>query len=598
VADAFARYVLGLEGGATHSTAVLLDSDGTSVQELRAGPLNLQLQDDACIVAGWHALAAKLIAPPGAVGAFLAGCATAAEQHRVKTLVATVWPAAMAVAGSDIQASHTAAFDGGGQGSPVLDADGILLVCGTGAAAWGQRGDRSCRQDGWGHVAGDLGSGYWMGHEALRAAFRQYDRAGKPTALCQWVLEHLGINTMRELTAWSLTADKAEIAALCPLLFEHRRQTDVKGIIQNAADALADTAVAAAKRLRWRHPRIAVNNGIAAQQPAFLRLIRAATLRLRPGATVELAGRPGCWGAARRAQALLTTDNVTVADSATPATPAALLDGRALQTSPTEQRNPRSAGLDRKTTAEIVDVMLAEETRTVPAIRRQRDQLVAAVEMIGDSLAGGGRLFYIGAGTSGRLGVLDAAECPPTFGCPQSQIQGIIAGGQRALYQSAEGAEDDAGVGHRVINERRVEARDAVVGIAASGSTPFVLGGLAAAHAIGARTILVTFNPSAPFTLPGDRFLKLAVETGPEIVTGSTRLKAGTATKLILNIFSTVNMVRLGKVVDNLMADLDPSCIKLHDRMIRIYMELSGLDYAAACQALEAVDWKLRDLLN
>jgi N-acetylmuramic acid 6-phosphate etherase len=203
-------------------------------------------------------------------------------------------------------------------------------------------------------------------------------------------------------------------------------------------------------------------------------------------------------------------------------------------------------------------------------------------------------LFYVGAGTSGRLGVLDASECPPTFRTDPEMVQGIIAGGQRALWEAVEGAEDDPAAGARAIEYRGVNGRDTVVGIAASGRTPFVWGALREAKHRGAATVLLCFNPNVIIPRADRPTLVIAPAIGPEILTGSTRLKSGTATKLILNIFTTLAMVRIGKVLGNLMIDVKASNIKLRDRAVRIVRELAGVDYPTAEAALLKSQWKIK----
>ncbi|MBE3068620.1 MAG: N-acetylmuramic acid 6-phosphate etherase [Planctomycetes bacterium] len=241
----------------------------------------------------------------------------------------------------------------------------------------------------------------------------------------------------------------------------------------------------------------------------------------------------------------------------------------------TEQRNPRSRDIDRRTTLEIVDIINAEDRGVARAVGRQRRAIARAVDLVVESLRQGGRLFYVGAGTSGRLGVLDASECPPTFGTPPSMVQGIIAGGRRALVRAAEGAEDHPEDGAAAIDRRRLKPRDVVVGIAACGLTPFVRGAVERARRLGARTVFVTCAPEVARQIEADVVITAVV--GPEVVTGSTRMKAGTATKLVLNTLTTAAMIRLGKVYGNLMVDLRATNAKLRDRSERIVAELTGL---------------------
>lgn len=261
----------------------------------------------------------------------------------------------------------------------------------------------------------------------------------------------------------------------------------------------------------------------------------------------------------------------------------------------TERRNPSTREIDLADTPTIVRLM-NEEDRLVPdAVSRVADDIARAVDLIVDRLHKGGRLFYAGAGTSGRLGVLDAAECPPTFGTQPDLVQGIIAGGPDALVRSQEGAEDRRADGASSLDERGASSNDVVVGIAASGVTPFVHGALDRAREVGAATIFFSCNPQAAEKTDVD--VVIAPVVGPEVITGSTRLKAGTATKLVLNTLTTAAMIRLGKVYENLMVDLTPSCDKLRDRSRRILIDLAGVDGAEADRLLDDAEGELKTAL-
>ncbi|MCJ7543965.1 MAG: N-acetylmuramic acid 6-phosphate etherase [Phycisphaerae bacterium] len=246
----------------------------------------------------------------------------------------------------------------------------------------------------------------------------------------------------------------------------------------------------------------------------------------------------------------------------------------------TERRNVASRHIDRLSALQIVDLINAEDRRVAPAVGRQRRKIAAAVEMIAAALVAGGRLFYVGAGTSGRLGVLDASECPPTFGTGPWQVQGIIAGGRRALVRSVEGAEDRPADGAAAIDRRHVGRRDVVVGIAACGLTPFVRAAVRRARRRGAGTVFITCAPQVAREIEAD--VTITAVVGPEVVTGSTRMKAGTATKLVLNTLTTAAMIRTGKVYGNLMVDLRATNAKLRDRSRRIVVEVTGLGRRAA----------------
>ena len=259
----------------------------------------------------------------------------------------------------------------------------------------------------------------------------------------------------------------------------------------------------------------------------------------------------------------------------------------------TERRNPRTAEIDRASALEIVDLIAAEDAGVPAAVAGARVEIAQAIDLIEAAFRGGGRLLYVGAGTSGRLGVLDAAECPPTFGSDPEMVVGVIAGGFKALVRSVEGAEDDINAGMAEMDGQRVTGRDIVVGIAASGTTPFVRAALGRAQTLGARTVLVSCS-EPPSLLRETCDVCITVLVGPEVVTGSTRMKAGTATKLVLNTLTTGAMVRLGKTYGNLMVDLRAWNAKLEDRSERILMEAAGVARAEAARALRAAEGRVK----
>jgi N-acetylmuramic acid 6-phosphate etherase len=259
----------------------------------------------------------------------------------------------------------------------------------------------------------------------------------------------------------------------------------------------------------------------------------------------------------------------------------------------TERRNPRSSTIDTASSLEIVDLIGAEDATVPGAVARTREEIARAVDLIEAAFRAGGRLVYVGAGTSGRLGVLDAAECPPTFGTPPEMVVGVIAGGYPALVKSVEGAEDDVNAAIGEMDARRIGPDDVVVGIAASGTTPFVRAALSRAQTLGARTAIVSCS-EPPKLLRATCDVSIVVAVGPEVVTGSTRMKAGTATKLVLNTLTTGAMIRLGKTYGNLMVDLRAWNDKLIDRSQRIVMETTGLGRDEARDVIQGADGKVK----
>lgn len=258
----------------------------------------------------------------------------------------------------------------------------------------------------------------------------------------------------------------------------------------------------------------------------------------------------------------------------------------------TEQANIRSADIDSKSTLEVLAIINEEDSAVAGAVRCELPRIAQAVERIAEALKSGGRLFYLGAGTSGRLGVLDAAECPPTFGIKPGMVNGLIAGGREALVAAIEGAEDRTDEVVENLKAAQVGEGDVVVGLAASGRTPYAVAGLAYAAQSGAFTIAVCCTPDSPLAAAA----KLAITplVGPEVITGSTRMKAGTAQKLVLNMLTTATMIRLGKVYGNLMVDVQPTNQKLKERAKRIVTEAAGVTSEQAGEVLEEAGWNAK----
>ena len=256
----------------------------------------------------------------------------------------------------------------------------------------------------------------------------------------------------------------------------------------------------------------------------------------------------------------------------------------------TEKINPRTRHLDKCSALEIIELISEEDKKVAEAVAKQKRNIARAVDLIVGRLRGGGRLFFVGAGTSGRLGVIEAAECPPTFGTHPSLIQGIIAGGKKALWRSIEGAEDSTNEAKKVLSKLRLGEKDIVIGIAASATTPFVLGALSYAKKRASLRILISCNPiSSPLAN-----ISIPLIVGPEVISGSTRMKAGTATKMVLNMLTTASMVRLGKTYGNLMIGVQPNSKKLKDRVRRIIMQILGIGPERADSLLNKSNWDVK----
>ena len=570
---------LGIEGGGTRTVVLLANSRGEILQRLELGPLNLKLVADAGVVRAFRRIRSSPIPhQPSAIAVCLAGCRTSADRSRIRALAERVWPRTRILVGSDLDSGFAGAFG--------LGRDGILVVSGTGSCVYGRKGTRTARAGGWGHLLGDHGSGYWIALTGLRNAIREYDRNGKISPAFRKTLARLCLNAPEQLIDWMTSATKDEVAALAPV-FLHQD----KGLLLQAASFLAMDCAAVARKLRLEAPTVALAGGVLHNNRNLRRWVAHRIRTMLPKTRVILAPKESASGAVRLALQVVTLSETKGLS------PQSEIPRSARNDKPpaTELRNPRTMDLDQRTVSQLIDTMLAEESRVVPALRRNKRAIERAVNALVSAFRRGGRLFYVGAGTSGRLGVLDASECPPTFSTDPGMVQGIIAGGAPALHRAVEAAEDDPQAGAEAIRNRGVGRRDVVVGIAASGNTPFVLGALDEAKRRGARTFFLCFskpiNPSTHHSI-------LFFPTGPEVLTGSTRLKAGTATKLVLNLLTTISMIRLGKVVSNLMVDVKPASEKLRARACRIVATLRGCSEAEARQRVVRARWNVKRALR
>jgi N-acetylmuramic acid 6-phosphate etherase len=262
------------------------------------------------------------------------------------------------------------------------------------------------------------------------------------------------------------------------------------------------------------------------------------------------------------------------------------------QSLPTEQINPASLAVDKTAVRDIIEMVINEDRKVVAAVQREKEKIAHGVEIITQSLRKGGRIIFVGAGTSGRLGVVEASEMPPTFGTPPRLVQAIMAGGQAAVFQAKEGVEDNYEEGGRSIGRLRLSSRDVVIGVSASGITPFVRGALTRGRKVGAKIIFVTCWPGSELQNFVD--LIIAPSVGPEIIAGSTRLKAGTATKMVLNMLTTISMIKWGKTYGNLMVDVQTGSEKLKDRARRILGIVTGLEYDEADALLKRARWNVK----
>lgn len=587
--------VLGIEGGGTHTVALWADETGNHLRRMEFGCGNVRLLDDQALLQLFREIqeAGSDLPSPQNICAAMAGAVNDADKKRVLNLGRTIFGTAFSEVYSDLQ-------------SPLFAAElpanhfPVLVLCGTGSCCYAETSSRelSYKSGGWGHLLGDRGSAYQIGLQALRSCLTSWDQTQIFPALGEKILSFQLLNSPADWIQWSLRASKREIAQLAQVVCQSAENGCPlsEGILREAASNLASDALVCASQLSTsgESPFFILSGGLLKKSALYRKWVSENIRQKHPHSPIELLQVESVWGAVKKALRSLPQGSPVPLPSATktseavPTSPAA--------SSPTEQRNPRSMHLDELEIEDAIQLMIDEEQYTQQAIQSQKPLIAKLIRKVSEAFQKEGRLFYAGAGTSGRLGVLDASECPPTFGVSYDLVQGIIAGGQEALWRAAEGAEDSFHEGTRTALFRGIRPRDVVIGIAASGTTPFVLGVLSESKKIGAFTALLCFNPNRkPDPNPqNEPDIVLAVPTGPEILTGSTRLKSGTATKLILNMVTTISMVQTGKVISNLMVDVRASNDKLRDRAIRILSQLTGCSRQRSQDALEQNQWNIR----
>jgi len=487
----------------------------------------------------------------------------------------------------------------------TLGKDGAILISGTGSVCMGRAGGRRARAGGQGPLLGDEGSGFDIGRKAIIACLRASDGREGPTVLSDIVPAFLGLYSIDD--APRLFRDAGERGRIAELGFRVLEAAYGEcdpvavAIVREATLELAELSGAVFRRL-GRDVPVWLSGGVFAASREYTgNVSREIGLRY-PGTQVgvlEVAPVAGAvWRAFRQIGEDVTclsifsqvgTTKIEGAPYAQAGQPGRAVKGLLSEVQPglpvTEQRNPRSASLSSLGALDIVRVMTREDALVARAVAACSAEIATAVERAAASLGGQGRLVYVGAGTSGRLGVLDAAECPPTFGVDPGKVVAVIAGGDPAITRSIEGAEDSGAGGVAAMDALSVGPDDTVVGIAASGATPFTVGAVRRAANLGARTVALVSTPGS--RLEAEAALTICPVVGPEVLTGSTRLKAATSHKMVLNIISTGCMVLLGKTFGNLMVDARPLNSKLRDRARRMVAEASGVDQERAQHLLE-----------
>jgi N-acetylmuramic acid 6-phosphate etherase len=508
----------------------------------------------------------------GAAGALTAPDAAAELAER---LCGSLTAGSVAVA-SDATAAHAGALGG---------EPGVVLAVGTGVVALAVGPDGAMhRADGWGPWLGDTGGGGWLGQQGLRAALRAADGSGPATSLQAAAIAQFG--PIPNLVAL-ITGDPAParlLAEFAPAVAQAARDGDpvATSLLQEAAAALAATTCAAARALGASAPtRFAMVGGLAALGEVLARPLLAVLHQAMPSLD-----RVWARGTALDGARFLALHSGSLHEPAVCRRSAKAAAPNRLDLLATEGVRPGLDDLDQRPPGDIVRLLLAAERGAQEALGRAAPQLAAAAEAIAERMLAGGRLFYLGAGTPGRLAVLDAAELAPTYSAPPGLVVALLAGGPAAMIQAAEGAEDDSSAAAAALDSHDLRPGDAVVGIAASGRTPYVVGGLRHAQSRGALAVAIVNNPGSSAAAAAD--IAVEILTGAEVVAGSTRMTAGTTQKIALNALSTAAMVALGKTYGARMVDVRATNEKLRRRALRMVCEITGASEADAATALVA----------
>lgn len=446
---------------------------------------------------------------------------------------------------------------------------GVVLVAGTGSAALAIGADgREARVGGWGSAIGDEGSGAWLGRRAVAALLRTHDEGRDLPVLRRAVLDRLGMTQVADLRDLS-TASPATFASLAPVLGRLRAAGDPTaiGLVESAVDELVRLATLAAARVHLERPiDVALVGGLVSAIDDLPVLLQQ---RLGDAYEMRMPEEEPVMGAYR----LAVEENRWDTSAA-----------RSLAV--TETANPLSERIDQVSTIEMLHIINQEDAKVAPAIGEHLEEIARLVDATAARMGKGGRLIYLGAGTSGRLAMLDAAECVPTFGTRPEQVVALVAGGAEALTRAIEGAEDNGLAAVRAIEAIDVSSLDVVVGVSASGRAAFVRYGVAEARRRGAFTGFITCGG-----IVAAADVVISIPVGPEVLSGSTRMKAGTAQKLVLNMVSTGTMIRLGRTLGNRMVKMRPTNTKLRERAVGLVVSLSGTNETAALKALDACGW-------
>ena len=579
------KFVIGVDGGGSKTAVVLLNQDRQVLGRGLSGSSNHHnvglVQTKANLLSGMRQAVAQASLPLANITAAtwaLAGVDRPAERKLLGQIAAELLPGTPVRVENDAVAALV-----GGLGHH----NGIALIAGTGMIAYGEneRGERA-RGGGWGPFF-DHGSGYDLVQSTLRLIAPQVDREqNSSAALMQALVTAVGLSQMTDFLGWVYAAERevADIAALAPIVLAAAEKGDLAALIavNQGAEWLATAVETVAHKLQHTEPFQLVLGGSILGKSTFYRELAVQAIQTRlPQAQPILPKADAAVGAGLMALEALGR-SLGVSSREVRGTE----ERAAHQIWSSEKPNVLSRELDLLPTETLVGLMHVLDKTAVASMEPVLPVVAKVVDEIAARMRESGRLIYVGAGTSGRLGVLDAAECLPTFNVRVGQVVGVMAGGETAVTQAVEGAEDDATAGAAALRDLDLQPEDCVVGLAASGRTPFVVGALQEAQTVGALTVAVVCNVPSPVSEAAE--FVIAPLVGPEILTGSTRLRAGTVQKLVLNMISTAVMVRLGKTYGNLMVDMQATNSKLQARAVRIVAAAAGVDEETAESALRA----------
>jgi N-acetylmuramic acid 6-phosphate etherase len=573
------QFIIGIDGGGTKTIGRIENLNTGETHEQLGGSSSLTNDFEGACVTLMQIIEslmakAKCQAKQVVVTMGLAGAGNQSQVARLKRRLA------MPFAALDVFNDARTSLYGANQGKPVA-----MVALGTGSVGASLDEDNNENYvGGWGFPIGDEGGGAKLGYLAIQKLLLELDTYDNPKSpLSCYLNEHLG-PSRDELLNWLRVASPADYASLAKAIFELASECEVaKNVILTHCKDVE--ALIELTRKQQAVP-VVLMGSLAGPSLKYMDKSVADSCILQVGSSLEGA----CFLAKQKLTELSHSPAQENKPQAKNAASGDLLSQ--LNTMVSEERNPNTMNIDLMDSKQILTAINNEDKSVPLAINNCLEPISKAVDFIVEAFSQGGRLIYIGAGTSGRLGVLDAVECPPTFGVSHKQVIGIIAGGNQAIYKAVEGAEDDTELGKQDLNNIEFSSKDVLVGIAASGRTPYVIGALDHAREIGAKTVSLTCNPGAVIANHSD--INICPVVGPEALTGSTRMKSGTAQKLVLNMLTTASMIRSGKSYENLMVDVNASNKKLYARAIRIVMQATDCDRLTAENALKQTQFKAK----